>query len=47
MFYVKFLGRKLERIRCRFSFNSFSIYFFLIYLYVDKKTIEICNGKLV
>jgi hypothetical protein len=47
MVYVKFLERKLEHIRCRFSFNSVFIYFFVFYVYDDTNTIEIYNGKLI
>jgi hypothetical protein len=40
MFYITFLERKLERIRCRFSFNSVFISFSVFYLYGDTKTVE-------
>ena len=41
MFYVIFLERKLERVRCRFSFNSVFISLSVFYLHADTKTIEI------
>ena len=41
MFYSTFLERKLERVRCRVSFNSILISFSVLYLYANTKVVEI------